>query len=62
MRRMGGWWLTFLAEKLGADKVFYPGLETHPQHELAKRQQRGFGSMMSFELGRWRRRTSLRSG
>ena len=41
----------FLAETLGADKVFYPGLATHPQHELAKRQQRGFGSMMSFELG-----------
>ena len=42
---------SFLAERLGADKVFYPGLETHPQHELAKRQQRGFGSMMSFECG-----------
>jgi cystathionine beta-lyase/cystathionine gamma-synthase len=41
----------FLADKLGADKVFYPGLATHPQHELAKRQQRGFGSMISFELG-----------
>ncbi len=41
----------FLAEKLGAKKVYYPGLKSHPQHELAKRQQRGFGSMMSFELG-----------
>src|SRR5580698_8896069 len=41
----------FLVEKLGADKVFYPGLATHPQHELAKRQQRGFGSMLSLELG-----------
>jgi cystathionine gamma-lyase/cystathionine beta-lyase/cystathionine gamma-lyase/homocysteine desulfhydrase len=41
----------FLADKLGADKVFYPGLATHPQHALAKRQQRGFGSMISFELG-----------
>ena len=41
----------FLAEKLGAKKVYYPGLETHPQHELAKRQQRGFGSMISVELG-----------
>jgi cystathionine beta-lyase/cystathionine gamma-synthase len=41
----------FLADQLGADKVFYPGLPTHPQHELAKRQQRGFGSMISFELG-----------
>ena len=30
--------------------VYYPGLSTHPQHELAKRQQRGFGAMVSFEL------------
>ncbi|HEY5330693.1 MAG TPA: PLP-dependent aspartate aminotransferase family protein [Acidobacteriaceae bacterium] len=42
---------SFLVDKLGSDKVFYPGLETHPQHELAKRQQRGFGSMISIELG-----------
>jgi cystathionine gamma-lyase/cystathionine beta-lyase/cystathionine gamma-lyase/homocysteine desulfhydrase len=41
----------FLVGKLGAGKVFYPGLETHPQHELAKKQQRGFGSMISMELG-----------
>jgi cystathionine beta-lyase/cystathionine gamma-synthase len=32
-------------------KVFYPGLEEHPQHELAKRQQSGFGSMLTIELG-----------
>ena len=31
-------------------KVHYPGLEDHPQHELAKRQQKGFGAMLSFEL------------
>jgi cystathionine gamma-synthase len=31
-------------------RVFYPGLASHPQHELAKRQQRGFGGMVSFEL------------
>lgn len=31
-------------------KVFWPGLASHPQHELAKRQQTGFGSMVSFEL------------
>jgi cystathionine beta-lyase/cystathionine gamma-synthase len=42
---------SFLADRLGAEKVFYPGLETHPQHELATRQQRGFGSMLSFETG-----------
>ncbi|HVJ04993.1 MAG TPA: PLP-dependent aspartate aminotransferase family protein [Candidatus Saccharimonadales bacterium] len=32
-------------------KVFYPGLEEHPQHELAKRQMKGFGSMIMFETG-----------
>ncbi|HZY63012.1 MAG TPA: PLP-dependent aspartate aminotransferase family protein [Edaphobacter sp.] len=32
-------------------QVFYPGLKEHPQHELAKRQQTGFGSMISIELG-----------
>ena len=31
-------------------KVCYPGLDTHPGHEIAKRQQRGFGGMLSFEL------------
>jgi cystathionine gamma-synthase len=31
-------------------KVYYPGLQTHPQHELACRQQSGFGAMVSFEL------------
>ena len=32
-------------------KVFYPGLAEHPHHELAKRQQSGFGSMISIETG-----------
>jgi cystathionine gamma-synthase len=31
-------------------KVYYPGLETHPGHELAKSQQSGFGAMVSFEI------------
>jgi cystathionine gamma-synthase len=31
-------------------RVYYPGLESHPQHELAKKQQRGFGGMVSFEV------------
>lgn len=31
--------------------VLYPGLPSHPQHEVAKRQQRGFGAMLSFDLG-----------
>lgn len=32
------------------DWVKYPGLKSHPQHELAKKQQNGFGTMISFEL------------
>ncbi len=32
-------------------RIHYPGLETHPQHALALRQQKGFGSMMSIDLG-----------
>ncbi len=31
-------------------KVFYPGLEEHPQHQLAKKQQKGFGAMLSFRV------------
>jgi len=31
--------------------VVYPGLPAHPQHELAKRQMRGFGGMLSFDVG-----------
>jgi len=31
-------------------KVYYPGLENHPQHDLAKRQQSGFGGIVSFEV------------
>jgi methionine-gamma-lyase len=32
------------------DKVYYPGLESHPSHDTAKRQMRGFGGMMSFNI------------
>jgi cystathionine beta-lyase/cystathionine gamma-synthase len=41
----------FLTEHPSVQKVYYPGLASHPQHELAKRQQRGFGGMVSFETG-----------
>ena len=33
------------------DKIFYPGLETHPQYELAKKQMRGFSGIISLEMG-----------
>jgi cystathionine beta-lyase/cystathionine gamma-synthase len=39
-----------LARHAGVAKVNYPGMENHPQHELAARQMRGFGSVMSFEI------------
>jgi cystathionine gamma-synthase len=40
----------FLSEHPAIDKVYYPGLQNHPGHELAKQQQKGFGAMLSFEL------------
>src|ERR687893_1152013 len=40
----------FLEAHPAVERVFYPGLESHPQHGLAKRQMRGFGGMMSFSL------------
>jgi cystathionine beta-lyase/cystathionine gamma-synthase len=41
----------FLAAHPKVLHVHYPGLPTHPQHELARRQMRGFGGMIAFELG-----------
>jgi cystathionine beta-lyase/cystathionine gamma-synthase len=41
----------FLAGHREIRQVYYPGLPSHPQHELACRQMRGFGGMVSFELG-----------
>src|SRR5216117_3983074 len=41
----------FLSGQPKVTKVFYPGLPSHPHHELAKRQMRGFGGMLAFELG-----------
>ncbi len=41
----------FLADLLGEERVIYPGLASHPQHELAKRQMTGFGGMISVEAG-----------
>ena len=41
----------FLSTQPKLTRLAYPGLKSHPQHELAKKQQRGFGSMLSFDLG-----------
>jgi O-succinylhomoserine (thiol)-lyase len=40
----------FLSEHSRVEKVYYPGLASHPDHELAKRQMRGFGGMVSFQF------------
>ena len=41
----------FLASHPKVERVFYPGLTTHPQHDLARRQMQGFGGMLSFDVG-----------
>ena len=46
-RRIAEW----LTHQRGIQKVYYPGLPSHPQHELACRQMSGFGGMISIELG-----------
>lgn len=40
----------WLEAQPGVDAVFYAGLESHPQHALAKKQQRGFGGVMAFRI------------
>ena len=40
----------YLAEHPRVEKVYYPGLISHPDHELAKKQMSGFGGMVSFQL------------
>jgi len=41
----------YLRSQKYVKKIYYPGLENHPQHELAKKQMRGFGGMISIDLG-----------
>ncbi|HLB05615.1 MAG TPA: PLP-dependent aspartate aminotransferase family protein [Thermodesulfobacteriota bacterium] len=40
----------YLQEHPKVKRIYYPGLESHPQHELAMRQMSGFGGMISFEI------------
>ena len=42
----------FLTECNHIDKVFYPGLEDHVNHDIAKKQMNGFGAVISFELNK----------
>jgi len=46
-RRIAGW----LSEDPRVQRVYYPGLPSHPQHDLARRQMRGFGGMISLDVG-----------
>jgi cystathionine gamma-lyase/homocysteine desulfhydrase len=41
----------WLAERNDIERVIYPGLENHPGHELMQKQARGFGGMISFDVG-----------
>jgi cystathionine gamma-lyase/homocysteine desulfhydrase len=41
----------FLLQHNGITNVYYPGIESHPNHEIAKKQSRGFGGMVSFDVG-----------
>ena len=40
----------YLSESRFVKKVYYPGLKNHPNHNLAKKQMKGFGAMISFEF------------
>ena len=42
---------TFLAGDTRVSRVYYPGLPSHPDHEIARRQMTGFGGMVTFDLG-----------
>ncbi len=41
----------YLSKKNAVQKIYYPGLPTHPGHDVAKRQMSGFGGMIAFDLG-----------
>ena len=46
----------WLEEQVQVNKVYYPGLKSHPQHELADKQQQGWGGVLSFEIAGGRSR------
>lgn len=57
-RKVANW----LSDRLGAERVFYPGLKSHPQHELACRQMAGFGGMVSVDVGTREKAERVTSG
>jgi cystathionine gamma-synthase len=42
--------VTFLEAHGSVEKIYWPGLESHPNHDIAKKQMRGFGGMVSFQV------------
>jgi len=52
----------FLEQSGFANRVIYPGLESHPQHELAMKQMRGFGGMVSADFGTIERAKKVLNG
>ncbi|MEQ1575786.1 MAG: PLP-dependent aspartate aminotransferase family protein [Vicinamibacterales bacterium] len=52
----------YLASHPKVARVHYPGLASHPQHDLARRQMRGFGGLVTFELGSLDRARTLLNG
>jgi cystathionine beta-lyase/cystathionine gamma-synthase len=46
-RQLASW----LVDRVGAERVIYPGLPSHPQYDLARRQMCGFGGMITVEMG-----------
>jgi len=52
----------FLTTHPKVKHVYYPGLPSHPQHDLARRQMRGFGGMLAFELGSLEQARTLLNG
>ncbi|MFC6269003.1 cystathionine gamma-synthase [Frigoriflavimonas asaccharolytica] len=50
----------FLENHPAVNKVFYPGLKSHPQHDLAKKQMSGFGGMLSFTFKSGRKEDAIK--
>ncbi|NWF88317.1 MAG: PLP-dependent transferase [Ignavibacteriaceae bacterium] len=52
----------YLEKSAIAQKVYYPGLVNHPQHELARKQMRGFGGMISADFGTFTKAQKILNG
>src|SRR5690606_25293502 len=52
----------YLEQHPAVERVYYPGLPSHPQHALARRQMRGFTGMVSMELGSMERARGVVEG